>query len=141
MKYLILITLFISNLAIAKAPSESTLKVVYQVAKEFNIDAQLLIKIAAIESTFNIHAKRVNKNNTVDIGMFQINSVHWTTTCKKYDIFTLKGNTQCAATIIKGIERHKQTDPNWKGRYHSKTPSRKLHYANLIRNMDLTKYQ
>lgn len=131
----------VSSAAQAKAPSESTLKVIYNVSKQFNIDTQILIKIAAVESNFREHARRVNTNNTVDIGMFQINSVHWNTTCKGFNVFTLKGNASCAAKIVKGIERHKDTDPNWKGRYHSKTPSKKKRYAKLLSSIDVSNYE
>ena len=143
MKYLIVLLLMTASVSEAKtkAPSEATLKTIYTVAKEFNIDAQLLIKIAAIESSFREHARRVNTNNTVDIGLFQINSVHWTTTCKEYNVFSVKGNTQCAAKLVKGISKFSSTDPHWEGRYHSKTPSKKKGYAKLLSQIDISQYE
>lgn len=117
----------------AKTPSPQTLKIIYNAAKKYNLDAQLLIKIAHVESKFKTNAKRLNKNGTVDYGMFQINSIHWTTTCKEFDIFKLTGNALCAAKLLSRIEKsHKDTDSHWVGRYHSKTPSRKVKYARMI---------
>jgi len=112
---------------------QATLQVIYEVAHQYNIDAQDLLQIALTESSFNQRAKRVNKNGTVDWGMFQINSVHWTTTCRHFDIRTLRGNAQCAATIIASLQaRHGAKDPNWIGRYHSATPSRKRAYVKRL---------
>lgn len=112
-----------------KLPSTRTLKVIYQAAKRYNVDAQALLKIAFLESSFNADARRVNKNDTVDVGMFQVNSVHWSTTCKAFDVFTLKGNALCAAKLLSVAAKHAETDTHWIGRYHSKTPTRKAAYA------------
>jgi len=111
----------------------NTLRTIYKVAKKRGVDAQHLIKIAFMESTFKENAYRVNKNGTVDVGIFQINSVHWTTTCKEFDVFTLVGNTECAAKIVKKIQlKHSMVDKHWLGRYHSKTPSKKIAYSNKL---------
>jgi hypothetical protein len=112
--------------------NSDTVKIIYEVSKEYDIDAQVLVKIAYTESKFKADAVRTNKNGTIDYGMFQINSVHWSTTCKSLDIMTVRGNASCAALIIKGISKHSDTDEHWLGRYHSKTPSRKVRYNNLL---------
>jgi len=112
---------------------DTTLQVIYKAARQYNVDAQDLVYIAYTESKFNHQAKRVNTNGTVDWGMFQINSVHWTTTCSGINIKTLRGNALCAAKIIASLEaRHKLTDPQWLGRYHSATPSRKRAYQRKL---------
>lgn len=141
MKYLIGLMLIVYNVGQAAMPSDEALKTVYVTAKEYDIDAQLLIRIAAVESHFRVNAKRLNTNGTVDVGMFQINSVHWTTTCKKFDVFTLKGNARCAATLVKQAMKYKDTDSQWVGRYHSKTPSKKRKYTKLLSQIDVSKYE
>lgn len=120
-----------------KAPSKATLKVIYAAAKRFDVDANDLLKIAFVESSFNPEARRVNGNGSVDFGMFQINSVHWSTTCKKFDVMTLKGNALCAAKLLKAVSKHAETDENWLGRYHSKTPSRKAAYAEKLARIEI----
>jgi hypothetical protein len=132
---------FLSGLAEAedavKLPSEKTLKVIYNAAKKFDVDANDLLKIAFVESSFREHARRVNSNGTIDLGMFQINSIHWSTTCKSFDVFTLKGNAACAAKLLKAAAKHAEKDEDWKGRYHSKTPSLKSAYADKLAAVNL----
>ncbi len=136
---LIVASLGLTVSAEARDPSPKTLKLIYRVAKKHGIDAQHLIRIAAVESNFREDARRVNKNNTIDYGMFQINSIHWTTTCEEFDVMTLEGNANCAAKIVKGIEeRHGETDAQWLGRYHSKTPSRKARYFRKLSSVEVT---
>lgn len=48
----------------------------YKFGKEFNIPPSLLWSIAKTESDFNIKAKNINKNGSVDYGLMQINSIH-----------------------------------------------------------------
>lgn len=129
----ILILLLYGSPSGAAPLSQSVLKIIYRAAAQYGIDAQDLIHIAFTESRFNQKARRVNANGTVDWGMFQINSVHWTTTCRGLDVSRLQGNAQCAAKIISRLEaRHGQTDVNWLGRYHSATPSKKRAYKRRL---------
>lgn len=113
----------------------STLQVIYSVAVKTGLDAADLVRIAYVESRFKVNAVRVNTNGTTDVGLFQVNSIHWTSTCKGLDVFSIQGNTECAARIIL---KHKKSashfDTSWLGRYHSKTPSRKAKYINLLKN-------
>lgn len=113
----------------------NTLHIIYNAAKKYNVDASDMIKIAYVESKFNPSAfNKNNKNGTVDIGLFQINSIHWTTTCKDYDVFSVKGNSMCAAKILSNIKkRHALDDKNWVARYHSSTHSKKYAYAELLK--------
>lgn len=120
-----------------RTPKARVLKVIYKAAKRFNLDAQALIKIAYLESSFREDATRVNPNGTVDYGMFQVNSVHWTTTCKDYNVFTTYGNTYCAAKLLWLASKHSSHDPHWTGRYHSKTPSLKAAYADKLASIEL----
>lgn len=135
-RYFILFNVLTGSQAYAKTkqlkPTAETLKVIYSASKKYDVDAQDLIKIAWTESKFKKDAVRTNKNGTIDFGMFQINSVHWTTTCKDLDIFKLKGNAECAARLVKDAKKHSDSDSNWLGRYHSKTPSLKASYAQKL---------
>lgn len=122
-----------NDLAYNQYVSQEALKAIYDASKEYKIDAQKLIIIARVESNFVPNAIRVNKNNTIDYGMFQVNSIHWTTTCLEHDVFSIKGNAMCAAKLLFKIKKkHSRTDKLWLGRYHSKTPSLKLKYYNLL---------
>ncbi len=126
------LTILLSASVQAKTPTIETLKLIARVAHAHGIDSQDLIAIAAIESRFDSNARRVNTNGTVDIGMFQVNSVQWDTKCKGLDVFSLEGNAECAARILEGHKRHAASDPAWIARYHSKTPSKKLAYFNKL---------
>lgn len=141
MKTILLLTLLIPIQArgadVIKLPTAKTLKVIYQAAKRYDVDAQDLVKIAYAESSFRETARRVNDNGTIDFGMFQVNSVHWTTTCRELDVFTLKGNANCAAKLLGLAKKHAERDPNWIGRYHSKTPSKKSAYAAKLASVTL----
>lgn len=113
-------------------PSKAAVKAMLKASSKFGIDAQDLVRIAYVESRFKQDAMRSNKNGTVDVGMFQVNSVHWSTTCRGFDVLTLQGNAYCAAKIIAAHAKHAATDPNWLGRYHSKTKAKKLQYVELL---------
>ena len=47
-----------------------------QQAQRNDIDPDLAIKIARLESTFNPNAEHINKGGSIDLGLFQINS-YW----------------------------------------------------------------
>jgi len=57
-----------------------------------------LFCIAKMESSFNPAAKNVNKNGTVDVGLFQINSV-WKRSCKN-PLYGIEANIDCAKTVL-----------------------------------------
>jgi hypothetical protein len=118
-------------------PKRNIAEVIYRAARRYDIDAQDLVKIAFLESTFKVNAKRFNKNGTIDYGMFQISSIHWTTTCKEYDISKPQGNAYCAAKLISIAKEYKDTDKHWLGRYHSKTPSHKRSYSRALTNLKI----
>lgn len=115
--------------------------------ERYDIEVNHLIVIGLVESNLNPKAKtRFNKNGTKDVGPFQINSVHRKSTCKEFNIDSLKGNTMCAGKLIAKHSRKAETDPLWLARYHSKTPSKKrkyfkkiLKFYKKIPNSDITK--
>ena len=109
-------------------PSMKQLEVIQSVSKKYNVKMSHLLKIAYVESRFKQDAVRVNTNGTIDVGMFQINSIHFDTTCKGLDVLKLQGNAECAAKILKSHSKHSSKDAQWIARYHSKTPSLKAKY-------------
>lgn len=119
--------------ACAVQPDKAIVKVIYRAAAEFHVNAQDLVRIAYTESKFKPDAVRSNKNGTIDYGMFQVNSIHWTTTCKAMKVMQIRDNARCAAKILADIKQHhSHTDTQWLGRYHSKTPSKKAKYCQLL---------
>lgn len=61
---------------------------------------KVAIAIAKSESGLREDAIGVNSNGSVDIGIFQINSVHYKKAeCQLKDIVTIKGNVDCAYKI------------------------------------------
>lgn len=131
--YMLLLLALTIQSALAKTPTNQQLKIIYAIAIKYKLDANDLIKIAKVESNFNHDSVRINKNQSIDIGMFQINSIHWTTTCINFNVFTLRGNAECAAKLIRQLKNNYATiDINWLGRYHSSTHKRKMHYIKLL---------
>lgn len=104
-----------------------------QAAEKYGVELQILRAIANLESSYGKRAvlKR-NKNATYDLGAMQINSVHWHTTCKDLDVSVLQGNVDCGARILKQAQKWADSDPNWVGRFHSRTPSLKRGYARKV---------
>lgn len=128
-----LITFLTHVMAYSSDLTPQRLQVLYKVAKEAKIDSNDLIRIAYVESRFKVNAMRMNGNGTVDYGMFQINSVHWSTKCKDLNIMMFNGNVKCAARLIQEAKTHSDHDSNWLARYHSKTPSKKIRYSKQLK--------
>jgi soluble lytic murein transglycosylase-like protein len=104
-------------------------------ARKHSVPIQVLRAVATIESSYGKRAVlRKNKNGSYDTGPMQINSVHWNTTCKQYDVSTLQGNANCGALLLSKALKHK-ADPQAVGRYHSKTPSLKSKYETKVRKI------
>jgi hypothetical protein len=102
-------------------------------AKVYSVDPRDLQRIAFVEGSWKLHPKdRRNANGTIDTGPFQVNSVHWNTTCKHMNVRTTLGNAMCAAKLLRSHKKFSHVDSEWVGRYHSKTPSRKIKYAQKL---------
>lgn len=127
-----IITFLTQVMAYSSDLTPQRLQVLYKVAKEARIDSNDLIRIAYVESKFKQNAVRTNSNGTVDYGMFQINSVHWSTTCRYMNVMTFEGNVRCAAKLVQEAQIHSKRDVLWLGRYHSKTPSKKIKYSKQL---------
>lgn len=54
-------------------------------AKSYGLDPWLLMAIAKVESSFNHNAININKNQSTDIGIMQINTI-WLPTLRKFGI-------------------------------------------------------
>jgi hypothetical protein len=116
-----------------KAPVE-VYSAISKAAKAYGLDPTKMLAIGLIESGLNPVAFNFNSNGTLDYGLFQINTVIASSECLEYNIYTIIGNSYCAAKVIK---RHKLSgDPYYLGRFHSKTPSRKIGYYNKLKELE-----
>ncbi|MDD3465603.1 MAG: lytic transglycosylase domain-containing protein [Campylobacterales bacterium] len=83
--------------------AEKNIEDIYiEVGEEFNIPPILLWAITKVESDFNKNMIYINKNGTIDIGLMQINSVHWDTLYNEFgvtpnDLFDIEINIRCGA--------------------------------------------
>lgn len=128
-----LLTMFILLAAHAAKADAKLDKAIVSAAKKHNVPVRILRAIATVESNYGKNAVlRKNKNGTYDAGPLQINSIHWATTCKHYNVSTLQGNANCAALLLKQHQNHARTDQAWFARYHSRTPSLKFKYAKKV---------
>lgn len=76
-------------------------KVFYNYLKSKGINKYYIPRlfcIAKFESNFNQYAININKNNTIDIGLLQINSI-WYNQCN-FPLYTTENNVSCAKLII-----------------------------------------
>ena len=65
-------------------------------------DYKVAIAITRAESGLREDAININTNSTIDLGIFQINSVHFKKEfCTLKDVVTMKGNVDCAYEIYK----------------------------------------
>jgi len=65
-------------------------------------DYKIAISIAKAESGLREDAIHINNNGTIDVGIFQINSIHFTKEfCQLKDVASTKGNIDCAYEIYK----------------------------------------
>lgn len=102
-------------------------------AKKYSVPEKVLRAVACVESSCGaVDTIRINSNRSIDVGIFQINSVHWKTTCSEYDVLLPKGNAFCAAKLLRKHMLYKAIDPMWPARYHSKTPKYKKRYWNKL---------
>lgn len=117
------------------ANKAAIVQVIYDVASEEGLKPSKMLRIAMLESSLNSSAWRVNKNDTVDVGLFQINSVNFPK-CKGLDLNKVRDNVRCAAKLLKEHKRHAKLDAQWLCRYHSKTPSKKDAYCRKLASLN-----
>lgn len=140
MKYLILLLSMnafgdsLHNLAMVHGfkPSHKAIHAIRNAASRYRINQEELMAIAILESGANENRRiRINKNGTMDVGMFQINTVNFKE-CIEYDLLSIDGSAFCAAKLL---AKHKSKYKDYVGRYHSKTPSKKRAYQNKVNKM------
>ena len=67
-----------------------------------NTNCRMAIAIMKAESNGDNTAFNTNTNGTIDVGLFQINSVHFNTEgCSLQEVTTVDGNIDCAYSIFK----------------------------------------
>ena len=108
-------------------------------AQYHGVNPWVLKAILKIESGFNPSAVNRNANGTVDVGMAQINSIHFGK-LRQYGISPAQLMDGCTATYVAAwhlanqIRRHGNT---WYGigTYHSSSPCHNARYSGLIWNV------
>lgn len=128
--------IYILSLFITVSHADSLDQACKVAARTYRVNYKLLKAISIVESGGGKRVQlQANKNGTKDAGPFQINSVHWNSTCKEYKVDTAHGGALCAAKILAGHYKHSRHDPEWYGLYHSKTPTLKHGYAMKIKSI------
>ena len=110
-------------------PSNRVIKAVVTAARWYQLNPLELAAIGIIETglgKYNVDV--INKNGTVDTGLFQINTIN-TSKCPEFNLNTPEGSSMCAARLLQRIRRQYQNvDESWPAIYHSKTKKHKEQY-------------
>lgn len=124
----------IEDLAVSNGyrPSTRVISAISFASKAYSLNPLELTAIGILESGLGqFKTLRVNKNGTIDVGLFQINSVNLHK-CTEYNVETIEGSALCAAKLLSSIKaKHK----DYLGRYHSKTPSKKNAYHAKVKRL------
>lgn len=73
------------------------------ICEKFGNECQIALLVARAESNMNEEAININKNGTIDMGIFQINSVHWKKEgCNPKSLLDARKNVNCAYKIFQG---------------------------------------
>jgi soluble lytic murein transglycosylase-like protein len=101
MKYIIIISLFFTL-----ALSEENENYYVSAGKAFNLEPWILWSIGKTESNHNPYAINRNTNGTYDVGVMQINSIHFARLKKQYglekeDLLNPKISIYVGASILK----------------------------------------
>jgi len=108
-------------------------------AQCFNVNPVLIQAIIWQESGNRQHAFNINKNKTVDVGVMQINSIHFES-LKPYAIHEKDLKENSCVNVFSGTwilnKAVKQNGYTWEGiaSYHSKTPLYRDRYITKIIN-------
>lgn len=135
--------LLCQSLSWAKTPTAQTAthtphaeRCLLPAAQRHGVNPQILRAILLVESGMRADAVHHNRNGTVDVGMAQINSIHFTELAQ-WDITPEKLLDPCVATHVaawhlkRSLLRHGNT---WFGvaAYHSVTPEHNQRYQRLV---------
>lgn len=117
-------------------PNSKVVESISRASKAYNIPVDKMTAIAIVETGLGRYNKNnLNKNGTVDKGLFQINTVN-NEFCSEFNLQTNEGSAFCAAKLLNKLRK---THPNeYVYVYHSKTPSKKLIYKQKIDKVLLT---
>ena len=115
-----------------------------EAARRHQVNAQVLRAIGWQESRLQPDAVGRNANGSVDLGAFQINSIHWATLAR-YGIGRAALADGCVSADVAAWHYRRQVDAlgnTWAavGAYHSGTPARAAWYANQVAAI-LTRWQ
>lgn len=70
------------------------------ICEKFGKDCIQAISLAHAESNMRVDAWNANENGTLDVGIFQVNSIHWNKEgCSFADLTVAEKNVDCAFTI------------------------------------------
>lgn len=130
------LVIVLSFLLLAKGAMGSCFKLA---GEEFRIDWRIISAIASVESNFNANAINVNKNNSIDVGIMQINSIHQNELANKgiamNELLEPCKNVIVGAWILKKSIAKADGDI-WKGvgYYHSSTPKLQTSYIKKVKH-------
>lgn len=146
MKFIfIFIFIFLSNIsstfAVDFSTQPATLNCVIEAANRQQIPANILLAISSIEAGKNGQSVR-NRNGSLDLGHFQINTIHW----KQNGILAKLGirkedvqwrgcyNAEIAAYLVRLMLNENSNQDFWTkvANYHSKTPSANYRYRTKL---------
>ena len=123
---LFVVFLITASFAFGSAKSSEFDRYFSEVGAHFDIPPLLLKKIATIESSLNPNCININQNKTIDYGIMQINSVHFSELASyginESNIMSPKVNILAAAILLKRLTAKGGISFDKVGNYHSKTP-------------------
>lgn len=119
-------------------PAAATAACVPQAARHHGVDPWLLAAILQVESGFRPHVVRRNANGTHDVGLAQINSIHFAELAR-HGIVPSHLLEPCIASHVAAwhLARQLRTQGHsWRGlaSYHSATPCHNQRYAAQVWN-------
>ncbi|ABC34357.1 lytic transglycosylase domain-containing protein [Burkholderia thailandensis] len=108
-------------------------------ARRYGVNADLLRSIAYYESRLNPRALHRNGDGSIDIGLMQINSVHWPALREqgidRLRLYDASVNARVGAALLRRqIDQYGDT---WRavGAYHSRTPGLSERYARAVHDV------
>jgi hypothetical protein len=127
-----------SNAAGASGPTPFNERCIKPAAGYHYVDARVLRAILKVESGLNPAAYNTNANKTVDVGIGQINSIHFPE-LRKQGVYPQHLQDACVGTYVAAWQLARVMAKNgntWEGiaRYHSASPYCNFRYQVLVQN-------
>lgn len=105
-------------------------RAIEEASRLHGVKQEYLRAIAAVESSNRLRPPdRHNKNGTVDVGTYQINTINHGK-CIPLNLRNPGGSARCAARLIKKLKPKNLYDL---AKYHSKTPSHRARYYKKLK--------